>query len=71
MGVAERVKYFSSFCSPGLARYLAYDNTRSFEEKQKILSLARQIASEKNRIKVWIEDFSEALRILREKGEVK
>jgi hypothetical protein len=65
---ALRKDYFFGFCSNGLAHFLAHDTNWSYEQKEKILSLAKRIAFETARVKVHIEDFQIALRELRKKG---
>jgi hypothetical protein len=64
-----RRSYFRSFCSPDLANFLATNNNWTAEQKNRILELAKKIAYENGRIKVWIQDFQFALRQLRGKGE--
>ena len=67
--ISMRKSYFRGFCSPDLANFLATDRNWNFEQKQKILELAKKIAHEDGRIKIWIQDFQFALRQLRKKGE--
>ena len=60
-----RKRYLKSICSPSLANYIVYDRTLSWKYKMKVLEIARKIAFSKGRLRVWLEDWYEALREFR------
>jgi hypothetical protein len=68
--LSARKNFFGSFCSPNLTSYISHNKNWTFEQMQKIIPVARGVAEKNGRFRVWIEDFQEAIRILRERGEL-
>lgn len=62
-----RKKYLLGICSPNVANMLLYNNLLTEREKAEVLEIAKRIALGKNRLKVYMEDWSDALKIWREK----
>jgi len=62
-----RARYLRSICSPNVANMIIYNQMLSEGEKMQILEIARKIAFERGRMRVYMEDWSDALKIWREK----
>jgi len=62
-----RIRYLKSICSPNLANVIVYDNTKTDVEKMEILKIAQEIAKKKGRFRVYLEDWSDALKIWEER----
>jgi len=60
-----RKRYLLGICSPNVANMLLYNNLLTESEKAEVLEIAKRIALKNNRLKVYMQDFSEALKIWR------
>ena len=62
-----RMRYLKSICSPNLVQMIVYDKNHTEKEKMEILKIAQNIARKKGRVRVYLEDWSHALKKWREK----
>jgi len=62
-----RKRYLLGICSPNVANMLLYNNLLTESEKAEVLEIAKKIAFQRGRMRVYMEDWSDALKIWREK----